>query len=169
MDATRLSYRGGHLAARSKPGFQPDPQTVRPSPGWVRWLVHFFDLPAWLVAARWGVHRNSLTMAFGPNNATGEEKRRETDDHQTPDDEHLPIRMIGFVTTRDEGSRFDRASLKIPCGWRHRRHVGRGCVGRQRFFGDCRWLCVFHEFTSCASSTPSRPCRQRNRERHRAK
>jgi len=39
-------------------------------------------------------------VAFEPNDITGDEKRRETDDHQTPDGEHLPIQMIGFAWAR---------------------------------------------------------------------
>jgi hypothetical protein len=39
-------------------------------------------------------------MTFGPNDVTGDEKRRETDDHKTPEDEHLPIQMTGFDWVR---------------------------------------------------------------------
>jgi hypothetical protein len=39
----------------------------------------------------------SLAVAFGPNGITGDQKRRETEDHKTPKSEHLPTRTIGFV------------------------------------------------------------------------
>ena len=58
--------------------------------------VHGF----WFVAARLEGFRSSFALAFDPNDVTGDEKRRETDDHQTPDDEHLPIQIIGFAWAR---------------------------------------------------------------------
>ncbi|MGO9480083.1 MAG: hypothetical protein ACLQAH_00645 [Limisphaerales bacterium] len=60
----------------------------------------FFDLYAWFVVFRPEDFRNLFAVAFGPNDVTGEEKRRETDGHKTPEGEHLPIQMIGFVAAR---------------------------------------------------------------------
>jgi len=54
-------------------------------------------LLVWFVVFRLEGFRNSFAAAFGPNDATGEEKRRETDGHKTPDGEHLPIQMKRFV------------------------------------------------------------------------
>jgi hypothetical protein len=59
---------------------------------WCSWL--------WFFAARSEYVRNSLIVALGPNDVTGEEKCRKTDDHQTPDGEYLPIQIIGFAWTR---------------------------------------------------------------------
>jgi len=59
-------------------------------------VFHFFDLSVWFVVSRREDFRNSSAGAFGPNDVTGEEKRRETDGHKTPDGEHLPIQITGF-------------------------------------------------------------------------
>jgi hypothetical protein len=63
-------------------------------------LSFFFDLYVWFVVFRPEDFRNLIAVAFGPNDVTGEEKRRETDGHKTPEGEHLPIQMIGFVAAR---------------------------------------------------------------------
>jgi hypothetical protein len=54
-------------------------------------------LSVWLVVSRLEDFRNSLAVTFGPNDVTGDEKRRETDGHKAPDGGHLPIQMLGFV------------------------------------------------------------------------
>ena len=46
--------------------------------------------------------RNSSAVAFGPNDITGDEKRRETDGHKTPDGEHFPIQTMGWVWLRGD-------------------------------------------------------------------
>ena len=60
-------------------------------------VVSFFDLSVWFVVSCFEDFRTSSAVAFGPNDVTSDEKRRETDDHKTPDGEHLPIQMRGFV------------------------------------------------------------------------
>jgi hypothetical protein len=60
-------------------------------------LFHFLICWFGLLSLAWKDFRNSSAIAFGPNEVTGEEKRRETDNHKTPDGEHLPIPMIGFI------------------------------------------------------------------------
>ena len=64
-------------------------------------VVSFFDLSIWLVVSRLQDYRTSSAAAFGPNDVTGEKKRHKTDGHKTPDVEHLPIRMVGFVRAWD--------------------------------------------------------------------
>ena len=54
-------------------------------------VVSFFELSVWFVVSRLEDFRNSSAGAFGPNDVTGDEKRRETDGHKTPESEHLPI------------------------------------------------------------------------------
>ena len=77
-------------------------------------LSHFFDLYVWFVVFRPEDFRNLFAVAFGPNDVTGEEKRREARNHKTPDYEHLPIQMIGFVAARVAFAfALDWASLRI--------------------------------------------------------
>jgi hypothetical protein len=77
-------------------------------------VVSFFDLLVWFIVACLEDFRSSSAVAFGPNDVTGEEKRREIDDHNTPDYEHLPIQMIGFVAARVAlAFALDWASLRI--------------------------------------------------------
>jgi len=54
-------------------------------------------LLVWFVVVCLEDFRNSSAVAFGPNDVKGEEKRRETEDHKTPEGEHLPIQMTGFI------------------------------------------------------------------------
>jgi hypothetical protein len=43
------------------------------------------------------LQKDSLAVASGPNDVTAEEKGREADDHKTPERDHIPIQMDGFV------------------------------------------------------------------------
>src|ERR1022692_1130578 len=63
-------------------------------------VVSFFDLLVWFVVACLEDFRNASAAAFGPNDVTGDEKRRDTESHKTPEGEHLPIQMIGLVWAR---------------------------------------------------------------------
>ena len=72
-----------------------------------------FDLSVLFVAARLEDFGNSSAVAFGSNDITGYEKRRETDDHKTPDGEHFPIQTMGWVCLR--GALTFAIWPRIPC------------------------------------------------------
>jgi hypothetical protein len=79
-------------------------------------VVSFFDLLVWFDVAYLEDLRNSLARAFRVNDVTAEEKRRETDDHKTPDHDHIPIQVTGSL--------WARVALTFALDWASLRFLG---------------------------------------------
>jgi hypothetical protein len=85
-------------------------------------------------------------MAFDPNHANDVEKSSETEDHKTPDHEHLPIQMRGFV--------WGRGALAVALDWASLRILDRSMDFRSQISRDPA-TAVWMAFDHTGSSEPA--------------